>query len=111
MSLGGDAIMEIEINNFVAQQQRRNKMAFEPKDGMGSLFKNDKKGNDKAPDYRGDVMVDGKVYQLAGWKKLTSKGDGMLSLSIKHKEDYKKEEKPKIDPDKPFDDFDSSIPF
>jgi hypothetical protein len=35
----------------------------------GALFTNDKKGNDKAPDYKGKINLNGTDYDLAGWKK------------------------------------------
>ena len=60
-------------------------MAYEPKDGSGSLFKNDKGDNDKRPDYRGDIMLDGKLWELAAWIKEGNKGK-FMSLSGKPKE-------------------------
>lgn len=33
----------------------------------GALFKNDKNGNAKAPDYVGSAEVDGVKYNVAGW--------------------------------------------
>jgi len=35
----------------------------------GVLFTNDKKGNEKAPEYKGKINIGGKDYDLAGWKK------------------------------------------
>lgn len=62
-------------------------MAWEPKEGSGSLFQADKKGNEKAPAYRGDILLNGVMYELAGWVKKTSKGDNFLSLAGKVKEE------------------------
>lgn len=92
-------------------------MAFEPKEGMGSFFQNDKKGNEKAPDYRGEVMIAGNIYKLAGWKKLTAKGDPMLSLKAEVKgaapDAYQapKKEPAKIDAKDPFGDMEDDITF
>ena len=61
----------------------------------GALFTNDKRGNDKAPDYRGDFKLTQELLdalavafgtghdkvQLAGWKKQGQKGP-YLSLSV-----------------------------
>lgn len=61
----------------------------------GALFTNDKRGNDKAPDYRGDFKLTQELLdalavafctghdkvQIAGWKKQGQKGT-YLSLSI-----------------------------
>lgn len=59
-------------------------MSYEHKESFGNLFKNDKKGNDKAPDYKGTIMVGGNIYELAGWAKQGNKGT-FLSLSAKVK--------------------------
>lgn len=55
----------------------------------GVLFKNDKKGNEKAPDYKGKINVNGKDYDLAGWLREGKTGN---FLSVKISEPYKKEE-------------------
>ena len=85
-------------------------MAFEHKEGGATLFRNDKKGNDKAPDWRGDGLLNGKKVKLSGWVKDSSKG-GFISLKIEE-DNYKPtvknvEREPNRD-----DDFGSSdIPF
>ena len=62
-------------------------MAYEPKEGSGALFKNTKKEEgSKQPDYRGDLMVGGVVYEIAGWIKNTGKGP-FLSLNGKPKDE------------------------
>ena len=60
-------------------------MAYEQKDGSGALFRNDKKGNDRAPDYRGDANVNGELVEIAAWIKEGQKGK-FMSLSFKPKE-------------------------
>lgn len=57
-------------------------MAYEIKDNTFSLFENDKKGNDKAPDYRGKGMVDGKEVRVAVWKRTSASGINYLSGTI-----------------------------
>ena len=57
-------------------------MAYEQKEGQGVLFPNDKKGNEKAPDYKGTVLINGELTEIAAWKKQGSKGE---FLSIKQK--------------------------
>ena len=47
----------------------------------GVLFKNDKKGNDSAPDYTGKIDVEGKPYRLAAWIKEGRSGK-FMSLSL-----------------------------
>lgn len=33
----------------------------------GVIFKNYKKGNEKAPDYKGNINIEGKEYEIACW--------------------------------------------
>ena len=35
----------------------------------GSLFRNDKRGNERAPDYTGKCTVDGVEMRIAAWVK------------------------------------------
>ena len=62
---------------------------YQNKPGQGAIFKN-KKTNDKAPDYRGSINIDGKDYEVAGWVRPTKTGDNFLSLTAK--EPYNKGE-------------------
>lgn len=67
-------------------------MAYEIKDNTFSLFENDKKGNDKAPDFRGKGMVDGKEVRVAVWKRKSASGIEYLSGTIE--EPFKPAEQP-----------------
>lgn len=49
-------------------------MSYDPELSF-ALFKNDKGGNPKRPDYRGEAQIGGVVYKLAGWIK-EKKGSG-----------------------------------
>ena len=61
-------------------------MAYEHREGSGSLFTNQKKEpGSSQPDYRGDAMVGGVLVEIAGWKK-QGNGGTFLSLNIKPKE-------------------------
>jgi uncharacterized protein (DUF736 family) len=55
------------------------------KDGYGAFFQNNKQGQEGRPDYTGEVMLEGKLYRLAGWKRVSKKGNAFLSLSIEEK--------------------------
>jgi uncharacterized protein (DUF736 family) len=77
----------------------------------GALFKNDKKGNEKAPDYTGDIYdADGKKRRIAAWLKKSKAGQTYMSLKVENLRapqqaaDY---EKPEPVQDDGFD----SIPF
>jgi hypothetical protein len=56
-------------------------MAFTPKEGSGSLFKNDRKTSDTHPDLTGTIMVNGKEHWLSAWRKEGKKGP-FYSVSI-----------------------------
>lgn len=62
-------------------------MAFEHKEGAGSLFKNKFKTKDTQPDRNGDFKLGGKLYKISGWLKKDKNGEDYLSLSIKEKEE------------------------
>ena len=61
-------------------------MAYEHKPGTGTLFANDKKGNDKAPDAKGEFNLDGKIYKIACWNKTLPSGVEIQSLKIELKQ-------------------------
>lgn len=60
-------------------------MAYELREGQGSLFRNENRANDKAPNARGEALIGGVVYEIAAWTKEGRKGK-FQSLSIKPKE-------------------------
>lgn len=49
-------------------------MAFEMKPNTFTLFENDKKGNDKAPDYKGKGLINGQEVKIAVWKRTGKTG-------------------------------------
>ena len=54
------------------------------RDNSGVLFKSDKKDNERAPDYKGNIMVDGQEYWLSAWIKEGKTGKFMgLAVSPK----------------------------
>lgn len=60
-------------------------MAFEEREGQGSLWNNDNKNADNHPDYRGTFTLNGVPHVLAGWKKQTQDGVGFVSLAVQTK--------------------------
>jgi len=79
---------------------------YEQKDMSGALFPNDKGDNDKRPDMRGTVVVNGKKYSLSAWSNVAqSSGKKYLSLKLS---DFV--ERPADAPMKP-QPIDDEIPF
>lgn len=56
-------------------------MAFVPKEGSGSLFKNNRKTSETHPDYTGTIMTNGKEHWLSAWVK-EGKNGKFFSVSI-----------------------------
>jgi len=55
---------------------------FIHKENTGSLFKNDKKENEKQPDYKGKINIRGEVMEIALWVRESSKGTKYLSARV-----------------------------
>jgi uncharacterized protein (DUF736 family) len=52
----------------------------------GVLFKNDRKENDKHPDYKGSINIDGAEFWLDAWiNEARTSGKKFMSLRIKPK--------------------------
>lgn len=52
----------------------------------GVLFKNDKQGNEKRPDYKGSCEIDGSSMWVSAWVREKKDGSGKyMSLTFEHK--------------------------
>lgn len=60
----------------------------------GSLFKNDKKTEEKHPDMSGSINIEGVEYWISGWKKQSKAGTGFISLSVRTKEQTRQSSNP-----------------
>lgn len=62
-----------------------------PRDMSGAISRNDRKEQDKHPDFKGDCMVNGQEYWLSAWIKEGKGKDGkprkFFSLAFTAKED------------------------
>ena len=86
-------------------------MAYTPKEGSGSLFKNERKATEKHPDYTGSIMVNGKEHWLSGWVIEGKKGK-YFSVSIgkeKTPQGFKAAGSDELPRHDPF--IDDSVPF
>ena len=76
----------------------------------GVLFKNDKQGNDKRPDYRGSATIAGVDLNISAWIRRSQKtGDAYMSLSFEPKKAAAPKRAPVMD-ETPFKD-DEDLPF
>lgn len=78
------------------------KKQWEERPNSGSLFFNQKKSSDKAPDFTGTLTIGEELaellrrspgsvqFRLAGWKKVTSTGNNWLSISVSTSEPQNK---------------------
>jgi hypothetical protein len=55
----------------------------EQRNNSGSIFKNDKKGNENWPDYQGKAVVDGVEYYTSIWVKKSASGTMYMSQTFK----------------------------
>ena len=88
-------------------------MAYEQRELSGSLFKNEKKTEDKHPNMTGSALIDGVEYWVSAWTKEGTKGKWQ-SLAFKRKDATapskpKTQERPTRNPGE--DDDDPNIPF
>lgn len=58
------------------------------RDNSGVLFRNDKRENEKAPNYKGNITVGGQDYWLSAWIK-EGKSGKFMGLAVSPKEEYK----------------------
>lgn len=88
------------------------KMAYAPKEGSGALFRNDKGDNAARPDYRGDIMLGGVLYEVSGWIKPLPSDASKRFMSLSGKPKQAAPAKPSAPARRPAPlDDDSSIPF
>ena len=75
----------------------------------GVLFRNEKKEPEsKQPDYNGSCEIEGKAYEIAGWKRQSKNGNPFLSLKFQVPRE-KAAPKPAVTSS--FNDVDDDLPF
>lgn len=71
---------------------------------VGVLFENDKRGNDSAPDYTGEIN---EIKRLAAWKKMKDDRPYMTFTVSEKREKQEQEQKPNDE----IEDWDTNPPF
>ena len=74
---------------LVKDETRDGRQIIEVYQKMGTLFENDKKNNDAAPDYSGPVGTNGTTHstmRIAGWRRMKD-GKPYMSFQISQKQD------------------------
>lgn len=86
-------------------------MAYEHREGSGSLFRNTKKEEGSSqPDMRGDVLIGGVLHEVAAWSKVSDTAGKWLSLNIKPKQEQQKAPEPRAKP-ATLDSIEDDLPF
>jgi hypothetical protein len=62
---------------------------YQPREGSGAMFRNDRKSAANQPDMRGTVMIGGVEMEISAWEKTTKNGSKFLSVAVKPKGEYK----------------------
>ena len=62
-------------------------MAFEHREGSGSLFANKRREKDTHPNARGDALIGGVLYEISAWTKTDKNGQKWQSLAFKPKQE------------------------
>lgn len=83
---------------------------FEHKPNTGSLFKNDKKTEERHPDYTGMAMINGRLTRISGWKREGKKGT-FLALAFQAAEDKGQRTDMRPGPSRQSEVDDDGIPF
>jgi len=71
---------------------------MEERNNSGVLFRNNKGGNERKPDYTGHAMVDGKSVRLAAWVRTSTTGNKYLSVAFSEDEPQQTQDAPKATP-------------
>ena len=88
---------------------------YQHKEGAGSMLANNKT-SDAQPDWRGDFMLNGTLYEIAGWAGSTQGGKPRISLKVQPQRERTAQPAPtriegRRDENHPRRDDEDSIPF
>lgn len=75
-----------------------------------ALFKNDKQGNEKRPDYTGTITVNGEEMRMSAWIRESKTGNKFMSGQIQPKRESNGANL-NHEPPRDFDDMEDEMPF
>lgn len=75
-----------------------------------ALFKNDKQGNEKRPDYTGTITVNGEEMRMSAWIRESKTGNKFMSGQIQHKRESNGANL-NHEPPRDFDGMEDEMPF
>ena len=81
---------------------------YQHKTNNGSVFINNYKDSDKHPDFRGEINVEGAIWEIAMWAKETRGGDKYYSLKVSPPRAKKQE---RVDTRTLKEQMDDEVPF
>jgi hypothetical protein len=71
-------------------------MAYQHSEGWFSAFPNRKKAQPKHPDFRGEGLINGVLYNVAVWKKTGTKGEFFsIKIELPREREQQQEQPPK----------------
>lgn len=86
-------------------------MAYEMREGQGSLFKNNLRDKESQPNATGECLIGGVVYRISSWTKKDKNGNPWQSLNFQVKTQTPKPPPAEDKPAGKFDDMSDDIPF
>lgn len=77
----------------------------------GALFKNNKRTEERQPEYTGNCEIDGKEYWVSAWVRESKNGTKFFSMAYTPKEQNVVQSAPQVVTSNVTADVDSQIPF
>ena len=74
--------ISVPVEQSNQNNQPTNKMAYEHKEGKGTIFPNDYKQQESHPDFRGKAMWKGEVIEISLWEGETQSGVKKFGVGI-----------------------------
>lgn len=86
-------------------------MAYELKDGEGSLWKNEDRKTDSHPHAKGQLKIGGVIYWVDAWTNETPNGKKFQKLKVRPKDDQPARSPQSREPEQELSADDEDLPF